>query len=184
MLLLENIKKTNFKEKSKTTSALTCLVGAVLLFNQTAANAITSVGTMSVTTTVANVCSISATELTFGAYDNLGSTKDSTAGGGVISTNCSGAISHILSVTQASASGVYTMTTGDGSGSSKQITFKLYTLASGGGTQVSDGVAFKTATGTGSSAAVATLFGVIQSGNTGKESGSYTKSIALNAVYN
>ena len=184
MLLLDNIKKNNFKEKSKTTSALTCLVGAVLLFNQTAANAITSVGTMSVTTTVANVCSISATELTFGAYDNLGSTKNSTAGGGVVSTDCSGAISHILSVTQLSASGVYTMTTGDGSTSSKQITFKLYTLASGGGTQVSDGVAFKTATGTGSSAAVATLFGVIQSGNTGKESGSYTKSIALNAVYN
>ena len=183
MLLLENIKKTNFKEKSKTTSALTCLVGAILLFNQTGANAITSVGTMSVTTTVANVCSISATELTFGAYDNLGVAKDST-GGGVISTNCSGAISHIISVTEESSTGVYTMITAGGSGSSKQITFKLYTLASAGGTQVSDGVAFKTATGTGGSVAVATLFGVIQAGNTGKESGSYTKSIALNAVYN
>jgi spore coat protein U-like protein len=182
MLLLENMKKTNFKEKSKTTSALTCLVGAILLFNQTGANAITSVGTMSVTTTVANVCSITSTELTFGAYDNLGSTKDST-GGGVISTNCSGAISHILSVTELSSTGVYKMLTSGAADASREITFKLY-ISSAAGTQVSDGVAFKTATGTGGSVAVATLFGVIQAGNTGKESGSYTKSIALNAVYN
>ena len=176
-------RKFNKKMLFKTTSALTCLVGSILLFNQTGANAITSVGTMSVTTTVGNVCSISSTELTFGAYDNLGSAKDST-GGGVISTNCSGAISHILSVTELSSTGTYKMLTSGAADASREITFKLYTLASAGGTQVSDGVAFKTATGTGGSVAVATLFGVIQAGNTGKESGSYTKSIALNAVYN
>ena len=174
--------KINKKILFKTTSALTCLVGAILLFNQTGANAITSTGTMSVTTTVGNVCSISATELTFGAYDNLGVAKDST-GGGVISTNCSGAISHILSVTELSSTGTYKMLTTGASDASREITFKLY-VSSAAGLQVSDGVAFKTATGTGGSVAVATLFGVIQTGNTGKESGSYTKSIALNAVYN
>ncbi len=184
MLLLENIKKTNFKEKSKTTSALTCLVGAVLLFNQTA-NATTSTGTMTVTTTVANVCEVSATELAFGAYANLGVAKDST-GGGVVSTNCSGAISHILNVTEASgASGVYTLALNGmaSPGASQRITFKLY-IGSAAGTQLSGTVAFATATGTGSSAAVSTLFGVIQTGNTGKESGSYSKTIALNTVYN
>ena len=178
-------KKSKFNKKIlfKTTSALTCLVGAILFFNQTGANAITSTGTMSVTTTVANVCTISATELTFGAYDNLGVAKDST-GGGVVSTNCSGAISHVLNVTEASgASGVYKMLTAGLSDPTREITFKLY-VASAEGLQLSGTVAFKTATGTGGSVAVSTLFGVIQTGNTGKESGSYTKSIALNAVYN
>jgi hypothetical protein len=45
-------------------------------------------------------------------------------------------------------------------------------------------VEFATATGTGSAVAVATLFGQIQANNTGKPSGSYTKSVSLNAVYN
>ena len=177
--------KFNKKILFKTTSALTCLVGAVLLFNQTGANATTSVGTMSVTASVANVCSVTATELVFGAYANLGVAKDSTSGG-VVSTNCSGAISHILSVTEASGgSGVYTLAlNGMGSpGADQGITFKLY-IGSAAGTQLSGTVAFATATGTGSSAAVSTLFGVIQTGNTGKESGSYSKTIALNAVYN
>ena len=177
--------KFNKKILFKTTSALTCLVGAVLLFNQTGANAVTSVGSMSVTATVGNVCSVSATALTFGTYANLGVAKDST-GGGVVSTDCSGAISHILSVTEASGgSGVYTLALNamGSPGADQGITFKLY-IASVAGTQLSGTVAFATATGTGSSAAVSTLFGVIQTGNTGKESGSYSKSIALNAVYN
>jgi spore coat protein U-like protein len=178
--------KINKKILFKTTSALTCLVGAVLLFNQTGANATTSVGSMAVTTTVGNVCSVTATELTFGAYANLGVAKDST-GGGVVSTNCSGAISHVLNVTEAQdeAAGIYYLAlNGMGSpGATQKITFKLY-IGSAAGTQLSGTVAFATATGTGSSAAVSTLFGVIQTGNTGKESGSYTKTIALNAVYN
>ena len=178
--------KFNKKILFKTTSALTCLVGAILLINQTGANAITSVGSMSVTATVGNVCSVSATALAFGAYDNLGSAANSTSGG-VVSTDCSGAISHILNVTQAQddTGGIYYLAlNGMGSPADNQkITFKLY-IGSAGGTQLSGTVAFATATGTGASAAVSTLFGVIQTSNTGKVSGSYTKSIALNAVYN
>ena len=179
MLLLENIKKTNFKEKSKTTTALTCLVGAVLLFNQTA-NAATSTGTMAVTTTVANVCTVSATELAFGAYANLNATKDSTAGGGVISTNCSGAIEHVLSVATAATSGLYYMTTGAG-GDTEKISFQLRNTSLLG-TVLTGSSVIVTATGVGSAAAVATLFGIIQA-QTGKVSGSYTTSITINAVY-
>ena len=179
MLFLENIKKSNFKEKTKTTSALTCLVGAILLFNQTGANAITSTGTMSVTTTVTNVCSLTATALTFGAFPNTAPVHNST-GGGVVSTSCSGVISHVLSVTELSSTGVYEMA----GPSSNVITFKLYTAANASGLQLSDGVAFKTATGSGSDAPVATLYGQILENNTGKVSGTYTKSVGLNAVYN
>jgi spore coat protein U-like protein len=178
--------KFNKKILFKTTSALTCLVGAVLLFNQTGANAVTSVGSMSVTATVANVCSVTATELAFGAYANLGVAANSTSGG-VVSTDCSGAISHVLNVTEAQddASGIYYLALNGmaSPGSTQRITFKLY-IGSAGGTQLSGTVAFATATGEGSSAAVSTLFGVIQTSNTGKVSGSYSKTIALNAVYN
>lgn len=179
--------KINKKILFKTTSALTCLMGAVLLFNQTA-NATTSVGTMSVTASVGNVCTLTASALVFGAYANLGATLNSTSGG-VVSTDCSGAISHVLSVTQAqdASDGIYYLALNGGASPilSQRITFKLYTLANAGGTQLSGTVAFATATGSGANVAVATLFGQIQAtGNTGKESGSYTKSIALNAVYN
>ena len=178
--------KFNKKMLFKTTSALTCLVGAVLLFNQTGANAVTSVGSMSVTATVGNVCSVSATALAFGAYANLGVAANSTSGG-VVSTDCSGAISHVLNVTEAQdvASGIYYLALNGmaSPGATQRITFKLF-IGSGSGLQLSGTVAFATATGTGSSAAVSTLFGVIQTGNTGAVSGSYTKAIALNAVYN
>ena len=183
MLLLENIKKTNFKEKSKTTSALTCLLGAVLLFNQTAnAAPTTSAGTMTVTTSVTATCSVTATELAFGAFANSGSVANSSSGG-VVSTNCSSALVHTLKVTETSVSGAYTMITGDGVASTKQINFKLYTGAAATGTQLSEGVAFATATGSAVSAAVGTIFGQIAASQTGKEAGSYTKSIALSVTY-
>ena len=182
MLLLENIKKTNFKEKSKTTSALTCLLGAVLLFNQTANAATTSAGTMTVTTSVTATCSVTATELAFGAFANSGSVANSSSGG-VISTNCSTALVHTLKVTESSVSGAYTMITGDGVAAEKKITFRLYTAANATGTQLSEAVAFATATGSAVSAAVGTIFGQIAASQTGKEAGSYTKSIALSVTY-
>jgi len=176
--------KFNKKTIFKTTTALSCLLGAVLLFNQTAnATPTVSTGTMTVTTSVGAACTVSATALAFGAFANDGNTADSTAGGGVVSTECSVALPHILKVTETSAAGgVYSMATGAG-GPNQLITFKLHTLAAGGGTVLSAAVAFATATGTGSSVAVSTIFGQIQSGNTGKESGSYTKSIALSVTY-
>jgi len=176
--------KFNKKTIFKTTTALTSLIGAVLLFNQTAnADPTVSAGTMTVTTSVTAVCTVSATALAFGAFANDSNTADSTAGGGVITTNCSVALPHILKVTETSAaSGVYSMVTGGG-GPNQLITFKLHTLAAGAGTVLSAAVAFATATGTGSSVAVSTIFGQIQALNSGKESGLYTKSIALSVTY-
>ena len=175
--------KFNKKTIFKTTTALTCLLGAVLLFNQ-AANAAptTSAGTMAVTTSVGAVCSVTATELAFGAFANSGATADSSSGG-VISTNCSSALVHTLKVTESSVSGAYTMITGDGVAAEKKITFRLYTGAAATGTQLSEAVAFATATGTASTVAVATIFGQIAASQSGKEAGSYTKSIALSVTY-
>ena len=175
--------KINKKTILKTTTALTCLIGAVLLFNQTAnAAPTTSAGTMAVSTSVGAVCSVTATELAFGAFANSGSVADSSSGG-VVSTNCSSALVHTLKVTESSVSGVYTMITGDGVAAEKKITFRLYTAASATGTQLSEAVAFATATGSAVSAAVATIFGQIAISQTGKEAGSYTKSIALSVTY-
>ena len=175
--------KINKKTILKTTTALTCLIGAVLLFNQTAnAAPTTSAGTMAVSTSVGAVCSVTATELAFGAFANSGSVADSSSGG-VVSTNCSSALVHTLKVTESSVSGVYTMITGDGVAAEKKITFRLYTAASATGTQLSEAVAFATATGSAVSAAVATIFGQISASQTGKEAGSYTKSIALSVTY-
>jgi hypothetical protein len=175
--------KINKKTILKTTTALTSLIGAILLFNQTAnADPTTSAGTMAVTTTVGAVCTVTATELAFGAFANSGSVANSSSGG-VISTNCSSALAHVLKVTESSVSGVYTMITGDGIATTKQINFKLYTGAAATGTQLSEAVAFATATGTASTVAVSTIYGQISTSQTGKEAGSYTKSIALSVTY-
>ena len=175
--------KFNKKTIFKTTTALTSLIGAVLLFNQ-AANAAptTSAGTMAVTTSVGAVCSVTATELAFGAFANSGSVANSSSGG-VVSTNCSTALVHTLKVTESSVSGAYTMITGDGVAAEKKITFRLYTAANATGTQLSENIAFATATGSAESANVATIFGQIAASQTGKEAGSYTKSIALSVTY-
>jgi spore coat protein U-like protein len=137
---------------------------------------------MAVTTSVGAVCEITSTELAFGAFANSGSVANSSSGG-VISTNCSTALAHVLKVTESSVSGVYTMITGDGVAPEKKITFKLYTAANATGTQLSEAVAFATATGTASTVAVSTIFGQISASQTGKEAGSYTKSIALSVTY-
>ena len=75
------------------------------------------------------------------------------------------------------------MITGDGVATTKQINFKLYTAAEASGTQLSENIAFATATGTASTVAVSTIFGQISASQTGKEAGSYTKSIALSVTY-
>ena len=139
---------------------------------------------MSVTTSVTAACSVTATELAFGTYANTNVVANSTAGGGVVSTNCSSALVHTLKVTQASTAGVYQMAKTGGSATANQlITFRLYTADNAGGTNLSEGIAFATATGSGSSVAVSTIFGQIELGNTLKESGSYTKSISLSVTY-
>ncbi len=175
--------KFNKKTILKTTTALTCLIGAVLLFNQTAnAAPTTSAGTMAVSTSVGAVCSVTATELAFGTFANSGLVANSSSGG-IVSTNCSSALVHTLKVTESSVSGAYTMITGDGVAAEKKITFRLYTAANATGTQLSEAVAFATATGSAVSATVATIFGQIATSQTGKEAGSYTKSIALSVTY-
>ncbi len=175
--------KFNKKTIFKTTTALTSLIGAVLLFNQ-AANAAptTSAGTMAVSTSVGAVCSVTATELAFGTFANSGSVANSSSGG-VVSTNCSTSLAHVLKVTEESSTGSYQMITGDGVATTKQINFKLYTAAAASGTQLSEAIAFATATGTASTVAVSTIFGQISASQTGKEAGSYTKSIALSVTY-
>jgi hypothetical protein len=180
--------KFNKKTILKTTTALTCLIGAVLLFNQTAnAAPTTSTGTMTVSTTVGATCSITATELTFGAFANTNSVAYSSAGGGIVSTNCSTANIHTLRIAAAdtAASGLYKMTKSGGNvgTASQNITFSLHTEENAGGTQLTQSVAFATATGTGISAAVATLFGAIAINNSGKQDGSYSKSMSLSVEY-
>jgi hypothetical protein len=137
---------------------------------------------MAVTTSVGAVCTVTATELVFGTYPNTASVANS-ASGGVISTNCSTSLAHVLKVTETSTAGAYQMITGDGVASTKQINFKLYTAAAATGTQLSEAVAFATATGTASTVAVSTIYGQISASQTGKEAGSYTKSIALSVTY-
>jgi hypothetical protein len=187
MLLLQNTKKNIFKEKSKTTTALTCLIGAVLLFNQTAANALaTSAGTMTVTTKVGSFCSVTATNLTFGVFLNdAGANPVESTGGGVVSTNCSIGTENILAITQADHTlGVYKMLTSGASSDTREINFTIRTASAGGGVLLSLASTFATATGIGSTDPVATLFGRIAAGQSGKVAGAYTKTMALSVTYN
>ena len=176
--------KFNKKTRSKTTTALTSLIGAVLLFNQTA-NAATSGANMSVTTTVGAYCTVTATDLTFAAFINDGGASAiNNTSGGVVSTNCSIGTSHTLSVTTAQTDGVYIMTTGTADGPTKKINFKLYNATNAGDGEVLDSGNFRTATGNASTNTVATLFGQIVGSQSGKVAGAYTSTIALLATFN
>ena len=175
--------RTNLRTKARSTSALTALVAVVMICQSTAnATATTSTASLVVTTNITHTCSIAAGTLGFGAYANNSTAANSTIQTTLTSTCSTGAPHGIYISTAVDGAGYWNMATGGGT-ANELIQFSLYTNADVTNEQITTNVQIVSATGTGSAAAVQTLYGKILTGQSGKNSGTYTKTLTLDIRY-
>lgn len=164
---------------AKSTTALTCLVG-VLIVTSEPGLAVTTTGTMYVSTSVASTCTVNATSMSFAAYTGLLITATSE-----ITANCTNGTAYTISFNDA-ADGVTASTykliraTTDGSASANYIEASFTKSA---GSTMTAGAATITGTGTGSNATAGTITGSIAASQTGKTAGTFSKTMTLNIVY-
>jgi len=177
-----NKTKSVFVKKSKmslakSTTALTCLVGLLIVASDPAAAASTS-GQFSASTSVASVCTISAPSMAFAAYTSSDTITQTT----VVTVDCSTGANYTISFADtADGNGKYILqnTTTNINSTGHQLLASF----SNGGAAMTSGAATITGTGTGASSAAGTITGSIASGQTGKSAGTYSKTMTLNLVY-
>jgi hypothetical protein len=176
-----NKNKSVFVKKSKmslakSTTALTCLVGALIVSSDL--GAATGIGSMIVSSSVASYCNIAASTMTFGEYSGAPLTATS-----VITQDCNAStITISLSETPDIGSTYYLYK--DRTVSSDATKQLGVVFAHPGGTMIGSTVAI-TGTGAGSTsgAAVATITGTMAGGQSGKASGSFGRTMTLNLTY-
>ena len=176
-----NKTKSFFANKSKmsvakSTTALTCLIGSLIISSESGMSATTTTGQMVASSSVAASCTISAASMTFAAY--TGTTISATS---VITANCTNGTSYTISFNDTATGGIYYLTN-----TTTGLTDSGNRLEAGftnGTTAMTAGAATITGTGTGSSATPGTITGTILLNQTGKTAGTYSKSMTLNLVY-
>lgn len=182
-------KKSDLKKlifKAKTTSALTSLIATILICQTTTyANPTTSSNTLTISANIADTCSIANSNLIFGTYTQGNDVPALEATPAAIVANCStGSVFSIKMITVKDGVGNwYNLITGDGATTAKQLWFRLYSATDAGGTQITGGVTFLTATGSGSTATAGYLYGQLLAEQTGRDTGSYTKTLSIAIVY-
>jgi len=181
-------KKSDLKKlifKAKTTSALTSLIATILICQTTAyANPTTSSNSLTISTNIADTCSIANSNLIFGTYTQGNDVPALEATPAAIVANCStGSVFSIKMITTQDGSNWYNLITGDGATDAKKLWFRLYSATAAGGTRITGGVTFLTATGSGSTATAGYLYGQLLAEQTGRDTGSYTKTLSIAIVY-
>jgi hypothetical protein len=174
-----NKTKSVFVKKSKmslakSTTALTCLVGVLIISAESGITASTS-GQFTASTSIAKTCTISADTMTFPAY--LGATITGTT---VVMVDCTSGATYTISLADSPSSGsnyLLANTTPGLTSNTLNVTF------SNGSATMTNGAATIGGTGTGSSAAAGTITGSIIENQTGKPAGTYSKLMTLNIVY-
>jgi hypothetical protein len=174
-----NKTKSVFVKKSKmslakSTTALTCLVGVLIISAESGITASTS-GQFTASTSIAKTCTISADTMTFPAY--LGATITGTT---VVMADCTSGATYTISLADTPSSGsnyLLANTTAGLTSNTLNVTF------SNGSATMTNGAATIGGTGTGSSAAAGTITGSIIENQTGKPAGTYSKLMTLNIVY-
>ena len=177
-----NKTKSVFVKKSKmslakSTTALTCLVGALIISSDLKAQT-TTTGSMIASGSVASTCTVSGATMAFAAYEANTITATS-----VITANCTNGTTYAISFndTPDNAPKYYLVRSG---GSSSNASDRLeVSFTNGAGATMTNGAATITGSGTGSSATAGTITGTMASGQTGKTAGSYSKTMTLNIVY-
>jgi spore coat protein U-like protein len=175
-----NKTKSVFEKKSKmslakSTTALTCLVGSLIIFSGSA-NAATATGSMDVATSIAQACTISAATMTFADYAG----SEITAGS-ALTINCTNGLAYSISLSENADSSpdYYLYRGGTVSGTaSNQLRVKFTHT---GGT-ITGATTALTGTGTGTND-TKTLTGTLAASQTGKTAGSFTRTMTLNIVY-
>jgi spore coat protein U-like protein len=177
---------------AKSTGALTCLLG-LLIISRASAQTTTVTGSMSVSTVISadspaanpngstgSYCSISAGNMNFAAY--TGSLITATS---VVSVECSNGKAYTISFndTPDANPDYYLVRVG---GNSATASDRLnVTFTNTAGATMTNGAATISGTGTGigSSATAGTITGTIAASQTGKIAGTYSKTMTLNIVY-
>ena len=177
-----NKTKVVFVKKSKmslakSTTALTCLVGALIISSDLRAQT-TTTGSMIASGSVASTCTVSGASMAFAAYTASEITATS-----VITANCTNGTTYAISFndTPDVTSKYYLVRSGGSSSTSSdrlEVSFK-----NAAGATMTNGAATITGSGTGSAATAGTITGTMAASQTGKTAGSYSKTMTLNIVY-
>jgi len=178
-----NKTKSVFVKKSKmslakSTTALTCLVGALIVSSDLGIAQTTTTGSMLASGSVSSTCTVSGATMAFAAYSNTQITANS-----VITANCTNGTTYTISFndTPDSVTKYYLVRSG---GSSATASDRLeVSFTNGAGATMTNAAATITGTGTGSSATAGTITGTMAASQTGKTAGSYSKTMTLNIVY-
>jgi spore coat protein U-like protein len=178
-----NKTKSVFVKKSKmslakSTTALTCLVGALIVSSDLGIAQTTTTGSMLASGSVSSTCTVSGATMAFAAYSGTQITANS-----VITANCTNGTTYTISFndTPDSVTKYYLVRS---SGSSANASDRLeVSFTNGAGATMTNAAATITGTGTGSSATAGTITGTMAASQTGKTAGSYSKTMTLNIVY-
>lgn len=162
---------------AKSTTALTCLVGALIISSDLRAQT-TTTGSMIASGSVASTCTVSGASMAFAAYTASEITATS-----VITANCTNGTTYTISFndTPDVSSKYYLVRSGGSSATASdrlEVSFK-----NGAGATMTNAAATITGTGTGSAATAGTITGTMAASQTGKTAGSYSKTMTLNIVY-
>ena len=171
------VKKTKMS-LAKSTTALTCLVGSLIISSDLGLAQTTTTGSMIANGSVASTCTVSGATMAFAAY--TGSLITATS---VITSNCTNGTTYAISFndTPDATPAYYLVRTGGSSATASDRLNVIFTNTAGA--TMTNGAATITGTGTGSDATAGTITGSMAATQTGKTAGSYTKTLTLNIVY-
>jgi len=174
----------NKKIKAFSTSALTTLLGTLLVVtNISSSSATTSTNTFTADATVGSSCTISASNMTFAAYTEtlITATTD-------VTVNCTFGTAGIFGLTTVAdgTSNAYKLirSGGDATGNTASDVLQVSFKKTSDSTALYSGTGTFSVTGTGSAVTNAGLItGTIAASQTGKTAGTFSKSLTLTVTY-
>jgi len=161
---------------AKTTTALTCLIGSLIISSSSATT--TTTGSMAVSSSISSTCTISAASMTFAAY-----TGSQISANSEITVNCTNSTPYTISFNDAPESTPAYYLYRSGTTSANAADQLQVTFTKSAGSTMTSGAATITGTGTGSNATAGTITGTIAASQTGKTAGTFSKTMTLNIVY-
>jgi len=162
---------------AKTTTALTCLLGALIISTNNSKALSTTTGSMVTSASIASTCTVSAATMAFGAYDGNLATATS-----VVTANCTNGTTYNISFndTPDATPAYYLVRSG---GASTTLADRLNVTFTNGVSTMTNAAATISGSGTGSSATAGTITGTIAASQTGKTAGTFSKTMTLNIIY-
>jgi len=170
----------------KTTTALSCLTGAVLFYSATGSDVAaqtTSTATITVSASIAASCTITTANLSFGTYNP---SADST-GTATITATCTNGTPYNINFSTApdgATTDNYKLYSAGISASASSLWLEASFGATAGFTNLITNGNTYTISGTGNGSAQSkTLYGKIATGQTGRVATSFSQTLTLNLVY-